>query len=98
MAQPSVYEQFMLELVNAERAKAGLQPLAFDSSLLASSENHSRWMISADQFSHTGSGGSTPTERMQAAGFQFTGSWSSAENIAWASTRAPAGLQDEVVL
>lgn len=98
MAQPDSYEQFLLELVNAERAKVGAQPLAFNVNLLVSSENHSEWMISSDVFSHTGSGGSHPTDRMEAAGYQFAGSWSSAENIAWASLRAPAGLQDEVQL
>jgi serralysin len=98
MTQPSAYEQFMLELVNAERAKTGAQPLAFDSNLNTSSETHSQWMIASDVFSHTGSGGSTPTDRMKAAGYQFAGSWASAENIAWASTRSPAGLQDEVQL
>ena len=28
MAQPSTYEQYLLELINAERAKVGAQPLA----------------------------------------------------------------------
>ena len=98
MSQANAYEQYMLELVNAERAKAGAQPLAFDSNLNTASETHSAWMISTDTFSHTGSGGSTPGARMTAAGYTFTGSWAWGENIAWASTRAPAGLQDEVLL
>jgi Ca2+-binding RTX toxin-like protein len=88
----------MLELVNAERRKAGAQPLAFDGDLNQAADAHSAWMIGADTFSHTGSGGSTPTQRMTAAGFDFAGSWASAENIAWASLRAPSGLQDEVKL
>jgi uncharacterized protein YkwD len=88
----------MLELINAERVKAGAQALAFDSDLLTSAENHSLWMLSSDTFSHTGSGGSTPTQRMTTAGYQFAGSWSSAENIAWATTRTPSGFQDEVLL
>jgi len=33
MAQPSTYEQYLLELINAERAKVGAQPLAFDGDL-----------------------------------------------------------------
>jgi Ca2+-binding RTX toxin-like protein len=98
MTQPSAYEQFMLELVNAERAKTGAQALAFDTNLNTSAERHSGWMIGADTFSHTGASGSQPTDRMKAAGYPFTGSWASAENIAWASTRAPSGLQDEVEL
>ena len=86
----------MLELVNAERLKVGAQALAFNGDLNEAADGHSAWMITADTFSHTGSGGSTPTERMSAAGFDFLGSWGSAENIAWASTRGPSGLRDEV--
>jgi Ca2+-binding RTX toxin-like protein len=98
MAQASAYEQLMLELVNKERAKKGAQPLAFNSNLNTSADKHSSWMIAADTFSHTGSAGSTPTARMTSAGYSFTDSWGSAENIAWASTRAPSGYQDEVQL
>ena len=91
MSQATAYEQFMLELINAERAKVGAQPLAAQGDLNASAETHSKWMIAADVFSHTGAGGSTPTQRMTAAGYSFTGSSSSAENIAWASLRDPSG-------
>ncbi len=61
-------------------------PLAFHSSLITASRNHSQWMIDADVFSHTGAGGSTPNDRMAAAGYPFTGSWAWGENIAWAGT------------
>lgn len=98
MTQPSANEQYMLELINAERIKVGAQALAFDSSLLTSAESHSLWMLSNDTFSHTGSNGSDPTQRMTVAGYQFTGSWASAENIAWATTRDQSGFQDEVLL
>lgn len=96
MSQANTHEQFMLELINAERAKVGAQPLAFDSDLNESAENHSSWMIATDTFSHTGANGSSPGDRMSAAGYNFTGSWAWAENIAWMSTRTPDGLQDEV--
>ena len=98
MSQATAYEQFMLELVNRERAKAGAQPLAFNGNLNASADSHSDWMIATDTFSHTGMGGSSPHQRMMDAGYAFSGSWTSGGNIAWASTRAPAGLQDEVQL
>jgi serralysin len=98
MAQPNAYEQYMLELINAERAKVGAQPLAFDGSLNTAAEGHSQWMINNDIFSHTGSGGSNAGQRMAAAGYVFSGSWSWGENIAWATTRAPTGYQDEVQL
>ncbi|WP_244627567.1 CAP domain-containing protein [Microvirga tunisiensis] len=98
MSQATAYEQFMLELVNRERAKTGAQPLAFNGTLNESADSHSNWMIATDTFSHTGLGSSSPHERMIQAGYAFSGSWTSAENIAWVSTRAPAGLQDEVEL
>ncbi len=98
MSQATAYEQLMLELVNAERAKVGAQPLAFNGNLNASTDGHTNWMIATDTFSHTGANSSTPTDRMKAAGYVFSGSWASAENIAWVSTRAPTGYQDEVQL
>ncbi|MBJ6127588.1 CAP domain-containing protein [Microvirga splendida] len=96
MSQATSYEQLMLELVNRERAKAGAQPLAFNGDLNESADAHSDWMISADVFNHTGLGGSSPHQRMIDAGYSFTGSYASGENIAWASLRDPSGLQDEV--
>lgn len=62
------------------------QPLAHNLLLIESSRLHSQWMLDADIFSHTGVNNSTPHERMQAAGYQFTGSWMSGENIAWMGT------------
>ena len=98
MAEPSALEQYLLELINAERAAAGVQPLAFDGDLNEAAENHSVWMINTDTFSHTGAGGSDAGQRMQSAGYVFSGSWTWGENIAWASTRSPAGYKDEVEL
>ncbi|MDV6343263.1 CAP domain-containing protein [Nitrosomonas sp. Is37] len=96
MSQANAYEQYMLELINAERAKVGAQPLAFDGNLNEAAENHSSWMIATDTFSHTGAGGSSPGDRMGAAGYTFSGAWTWGENIGWRSTSAPAGLVDEV--
>jgi hypothetical protein len=59
-------------------------PLAHNLFLIESARSHSQWMLDADVFSHTGMAGSTPTERMMAAGYVFAGNWSSGENIAWA--------------
>ena len=98
MSAPTGLEQYMLELINAERKKVGAQPLAFDRDLNQAADAHSAWMIATDTFSHTGSGGSTPAQRMSRAGFDFFGSWAAAENIAWASLRGAPGLQDEVQL
>lgn len=98
MPNHSANEQYLLELINAERKKAGAQPLAFDNDLSEAAQGHSQWMLAADVFSHTGSGGSSSTQRMKAAGYVLQGSWATGENIAWATTRAPTGYQDEVKL
>jgi len=73
----------MLESVNAERAKVNLDPLCYNKKLTAASENHANDMIANDFFSHTGSDGSQPWDRMEDAGY----SWgSAAENIAYGQT------------
>jgi serralysin len=98
MYEPSALEQYLIELINAERAKAGAQPLAFNLDLDEAAELHSQWMLSTDTFSHTGANGSSPTARMQQAGYSLSGSWATGENIAWASTRGAPGYNDEVEL
>lgn len=87
----------MLSLINAERTSRGLDALQLEQDLNEAAEDHSEWMLEEDIFSHTGEDGSSPHERMQDAGFQFSGSWASAENVAWQSTRGAAGLSDDVV-
>ncbi len=64
---------------------ASKQPLAFHPRLIQAARTHSDWMLATDVFSHTGAGGSTPTERARAAGYPF----SAAENIAYYSTQGP---------
>jgi serralysin len=98
MSQANPYEQLFLELINTERAKVGAQPLAFDGSLNTAAELHSQWMIATDTFSHTGSSGTSATQRMVNAGYALTGSWMTGENIAWASLRGDPGYVDEVYL
>jgi len=53
MASFTVVEQYLLELVNAERAKTGLQPLANDTALDASADAHTQWLFDNDVFQHT---------------------------------------------
>jgi Ca2+-binding RTX toxin-like protein len=62
------------------------QPLTFNEYLNDSADAHTAWMLSADVFSHTGSGGSSSFQRMQAAGYVFIGSWMSGENLAWSGS------------
>ena len=73
------------------------QVLAHNSFLETSAQRHSDWMLNTDTFSHTGVGGSNPTDRMRAAGFQFTGSWRSAENLAFSGTTGTINLQSAIV-
>jgi Ca2+-binding RTX toxin-like protein len=65
---------------------AAKQPLAANELLKDSALAHSDWMIANDVFSHTGVGGSNPGDRMAAAGYIFSGSWTWGENIAWSGT------------
>lgn len=96
MSLASALEHAMLALVNAERAKHKLKPLAMERRLNDAADDHSQWMLDRDVFSHTGAGGSTATERMREAGFDFRGSWSSRENLAVHSLLGPAGLEDDM--
>ncbi|MGR3760597.1 CAP domain-containing protein [Roseobacteraceae bacterium NS-SX3] len=96
MSQASTLERQMLELINNERTSRGLQPVQLELRLNESSEDHSSWMLAQDVFSHTGAGGSSAGDRMRAAGFDFSGSWTWAENIAWQSERGAPGLADDV--
>lgn len=57
-------------------------PLAMNARLNDAADTHGAWMIANDIFDHTGAGGSSPGQRMAAAGYVFSGSWSWGENIA----------------
>ncbi len=96
MARASSFERQMLDLINQERADAGLQPLRLNTLLNDSSEDHSKWMLDSGNFSHTGQGGSSATDRIDASGYPLEGSWSTGENIAWQSERGAQGIEDDV--
>ena len=96
MSTASALEQYMLELVNAERARTGAQPLALNNRLNDSSEDHSDWMLRRDIFAHEGAGGSSAGDRMEDAGYVFSGAWTWGENLAWQSERGASGLANDV--
>ena len=96
MSTASTVEREMLALINQERTSRGLDPLELERNLNESSEDHSSWMLDTDRFSHTGQGGSSATQRMQAAGFDLSGSWRTGEKIAWQSERGAPGISDDV--
>ena len=75
-------EVLFLQLVNEARAKVGAKPLTLDGELLTAARQHNVWMDATDTFSHTGVNGSSPGDRMKAAGYGAQG-WG--ENIAYVS-------------
>ncbi|WP_293086220.1 cadherin domain-containing protein, partial [Okeania sp. SIO3B5] len=118
---PSAQDQYMLELINRDRAdpqaaadlylngelnegvRAGdtistdaKQPLAFNLNLNAAAEGHSQWQLDNNVFSHTGEGGTNSKQRMQNAGYTFTGSSGHGENIAWSGTTGTPNFTSHV--
>jgi uncharacterized protein YkwD len=74
-------EQRMLELVNAERARVGLQPLIADERLRDVSRAHSLEMFQRDYFAHDSPTAGSPFDRIQADGIGFG---VAGENLAYA--------------
>lgn len=64
-------EQEMFRMVNTERAKSGLDLLAFDTSLRDVARKHSDDMFSRGYFSHQSLEGLSPFDRMEDAGIPF---------------------------
>ncbi|MEA2710194.1 MAG: hypothetical protein QOF78_2795 [Phycisphaerales bacterium] len=71
------------------------QPLAINPFLTDGARKHSQWMIDTDTFSHTGAGPTNPDDRMTAAGYVFTGSWTWGENIGWGGTTGTVNATQE---
>jgi uncharacterized protein YkwD len=69
----------VLELVNAERAKAGCSPVTVDAKLTKAAQNHSQDMADHTNMSHTGSDGSSMTDRLARVGYAYR---SAGENVA----------------
>lgn len=59
------------DLVNAERAKAGLGPLSIEPRLTASAAGYAKVLADNKWFAHVGPDGSTLVTRAEAAGFPF---------------------------
>ena len=73
----------MLEMVNKERAKAGLPALKADPEMTRVARAHSRDMFVRGYFAHNSPEGKTPFDRMRASGVQFS---AAGENLALAQT------------
>ncbi|WP_198389295.1 CAP domain-containing protein [Roseovarius faecimaris] len=89
-------EAVRIGLTSQEIAALGLpqgsaSPLAGTYTLHVAAGQHSSWMIANDDFSHTGAGGSSAGQRMEDAGYVFSGSYHWGENIGY---RASSGTLD----
>ncbi|MBY0223931.1 MULTISPECIES: CAP domain-containing protein [Sporosarcina] len=78
-ANVSAEEQAVLDLTNAERAKAGLKPLQFDATLQKSAKQKSADMAKNNYFSHTSPTYGSPFDQMKMNGITYR---KAAENIA----------------
>lgn len=78
-SQVSSFEQQVVELTNAERAKVGLNPLEMYSPLMAAAKAKSQDMANLGYFSHTSPTYGSPFDQMRAAGIQYK---AAGENIA----------------
>ncbi|NKQ35806.1 MAG: CAP domain-containing protein [Chloroflexi bacterium] len=84
------FEQEVLDLVNQERANAGCNPVTANEKLVAAARGHSDDMAVNDFFSHTGSDGSSPWERIARQGYSLG---NGGENIA-AGHSTPANVMN----
>jgi len=74
---------YLISLVNAVRAEYGLPPYQINGQLMAAAQAHSEWAASVGTHSHTGLGGSTPTDHAIAAGYGGGQPVRVSENIYW---------------
>ncbi|QYX78752.1 CAP domain-containing protein [Streptomyces akebiae] len=69
----------VLSLVNAEREKAGCSPVTVDDKLTKAAQDHSQDMADHQNMSHTGSDGSSMSDRLARVGYRFS---TAGENVA----------------
>jgi uncharacterized protein YkwD len=81
-------EQKILELMNAKRTEAGLEPLTLDNTLVQVARYKSNNMIQNNFFDHTNPDGTKWTNWLQTIGYKYT---TSGENIAY-NTSDPVEL------
>ncbi|QSB17428.1 CAP domain-containing protein [Natronosporangium hydrolyticum] len=82
-------EDEVTRLTNEQRRNAGCGDVGTDERLRTAARNHSQDMATHDYFSHTGRDGSSPSDRMRAAGYPNP----AGENIAY-GYRSPADVMD----
>lgn len=75
----STMEQAVLTLTNAQRTAKGCPALAWNATLAVVARAHSQDMATSNYFDHNSLDGTTPAQRVQAAGYAYI---QTAENIA----------------
>ncbi|SCG57707.1 CAP domain-containing protein [Micromonospora halophytica] len=82
--------QQVVDLVNAERAKAGCGKLGIDDKLMTAAQRHSQDQADHQKMSHTGSDGSDAGDRIDRVGYAWR---TYGENVAW-NQKTPAAVMD----
>ncbi|MET8092858.1 CAP domain-containing protein [Micromonospora sp. NPDC005220] len=80
----------VVDLVNAERAKAGCKALSIDDKLMTAAQRHSQDQADHQNMSHTGSDGSNAGVRLDRVGYAWR---TYGENVAW-NQKTPAAVMD----
>ncbi|MDG4759601.1 CAP domain-containing protein [Micromonospora sp. WMMD710] len=80
----------VVDLVNAERAKAGCKALSIDDKLMTAAQKHSQDQADHQNMSHTGSDGSNAGVRLDRVGYAWR---TYGENVAW-NQKTPAAVMD----
>ncbi|MCW2993694.1 MAG: hypothetical protein JWQ18_1189 [Conexibacter sp.] len=83
-------------LLNEQRGAHGLSPLSESGKLDSAADDYAADMVERGFFDHVSPGGGTMLDRIKAAGWVPSGSWSAGENIAWGSgsLATPASIVD----
>ncbi|MFE7870338.1 CAP domain-containing protein [Micromonospora humida] len=82
--------QQVVDLVNAERAKAGCAAVTVDAKLTLAAQQHSQDQADHKTMTHTGSDGSNAGQRLDRAGYAWR---TYGENVAW-NQQTPAAVMD----
>ncbi|SCL21237.1 Uncharacterized conserved protein YkwD, contains CAP (CSP/antigen 5/PR1) domain [Micromonospora rhizosphaerae] len=82
--------QAVVDLVNAERTKAGCKALTIDDKLMLAAQRHSQDQADHQTMTHDGSDGSDVGDRLDRVGYDWR---SYGENVAW-NQQTPAAVMD----
>lgn len=83
-------------LLNKERTSRGLGTLTESTSLRKAADRYAADMVARRFFDHVSPGGGTFMDRIKAAGWTPSGSWTAGENLAWGTGElgTPASIVD----